>query len=177
MVTPRALNLALAAVLVALVAALMVATLRADAGTEELRRAAWLGADEVPGDLTRQHRDVALAARAETLALLTVDHRNMDALVDRVLAGATGDFARDYESRRGNLVERAVTQRSVSTGTVNALGISDLDADSATVLVAANSKARNVSTNGTNQSRFYRLRLEMVLVEGRWLASDVRTVE
>ncbi len=176
-VTLRASNLVLTAVLVALVAALVVGTLRADAGGDDLRRAAWVGADEAPGDLTRQHRDVALAARAETLALLTVDHRNMDALVDRVLAGAAGKFARNYESRRDALIERAVKQRSISTGTVNALGISDIDAESATVLVAANSKSRNVSTNGTSQSRFYRFRLEMVLVEGRWLTADVETVE
>ena len=177
MVTPRTLNLALAAVLAALVAALVVVTLRADAGVDALRRAAWVGADATPGALARQHRDVALAARAETLALLTVDHRNMDALVDRVLAGATGEFAGDYESRRDGLVERAVAQRSISTAAVSALGISDLDADSATVLVAAVSRSRNDSTNGTTQSRFYRLRLAMVLHDGRWLTAGVEAVE
>ncbi len=177
MVTPRTLNLALVAVLVALLAVVAALTLRADDGADDLRRAIGVGAAEAPGDLTQVHRDVALAARAETLALLTVDHRNMDALVERVLAGATGDFARDYGSRREALVDRAVEQRSISVGTVNALGISALDPDSATVLVAANSKSRNVSTNGTSRSRFYRFRLELVRVDGRWLTADLETVE
>jgi Mce-associated membrane protein len=176
-VTRPTLDLALATLLAALVTVLVVATLRADDGVDDLRRAAWVDADEGPGALTVRHRDVALAARGETLALLTVDHRNMDALVDRVLAGATGAFAREYAARRDALVRRAVRQQSVSSGTVAALGIDRFDGDSATVLVAANGRARNVSTNGTTQSRFYRLRLEMVRIEGRWLASAVERVE
>lgn len=177
MVSARTLNVALAAVLVALLAALLAVTLRADAGTADLRRAAWVGDDTGPGPLTREHRDVALAARAETLALLTVDHRNMDALVDRVLAGATGDFAQEYAARRDDLVERAVRQRSISGGTIAALGIDRLTADSATVLVAANGRTRNVATHGTSQSRFYRLRLDLSLVDGRWLVGGVEGVE
>lgn len=177
MVTPRTLRLALATVLLALVAALVVVTVRADDGVADLRRAAWVGPDASPGALTLQHRDVAIAARAETLALLTVDHRNMDALVDRVLAGATGAFAREYAARRDDLVRRAVRQRSVSNGTVAALGIDRLDERSATVLVAANGRAQNVSTQGTSQARYYRLRLQMELVDGRWLTAGVERVE
>ena len=176
MVTPRSLNTALAVVLVALVAALAVLTLRADDPAAQLRRAAWLEEDAGPGALTVAHRDVALAARAEVLALLTVDHRNMEPLVERVLDGATGEFARDYAARRSDLVARAREQQSVSTGSVAALGVADLRADSAAVLVAANSRVRNVETNGAPRTDFYRLRLEMALVDGRWLLADLETV-
>ena len=63
---------------------------------------AWVviaGRDEVDEELTAAQQDVAGAARAEAVAFLTVDHRDMDPLIDAVLDGATGDFAEQYASQ------------------------------------------------------------------------------
>ena len=46
----------------------------------------------------------------------------------------------------------------------------------ATVLVAANSTVTNTGTTDEGQVRYYRLRLELVREDGRWLTSDLRFV-
>ncbi len=132
--------------------------------------------DTVDDRLTDDQRGVAAAARAEALAFLTVDHQDMDPLVDAVLAGATGEFAEEYESQRDTLVREAVRTEAVSTPEVVALGVGDQSGDSATVLVAANSTVTNTSTRGEAQVRYYRLRLQLVRDGERWLTSDVEFV-
>lgn len=132
--------------------------------------------DEVDAELTAAQHDVAAAARAEALAFLTVDHRDMDALVDAVLDGATGDFAEQYAAQRETLTSEAVRTEATSTPEVVALGVGDQDDESATVLVAANSTVTNTSTGSDGQVRYYRLRLRLVRQDGRWLTSDLQFV-
>lgn len=134
------------------------------------------GRDEVDEGLTTAQHDVAAAARTEALAFLTVDHRDMDPLVDAVLDGATGDFAEQYAAQRETLTREAVRTEATSTPEVVALGVGDQDDDSATVLVAANSTVTNAGTGSEGQVRYYRLRLELVREGGRWLTSDLRFV-
>lgn len=151
---------ALSVVLVALVAGIVVL----------------LGRDE-PADerLTAAHHDVAAAASAEALAFLTVDHRTMDVVVERVLDGATGEFREQYESQSRRLTREATRTRATSAGEVVALGVSELDDDSATVLVAANSTVSNTRTEEP-QVRYYRLELGLVREDERWLTSTLRFV-
>lgn len=132
--------------------------------------------DAVDDDLTSAQREVAEAARVEALAFLTVDHTDMDPLIDAVLAGATGDFAEQYESQRDKLTSEAIRTEATSTGEVVALGVGDLDDDSATVLIAANSTVTNTSTGSSGQVRYYRLRLDLVREGERWLTSNVQFV-
>lgn len=132
--------------------------------------------DDVDQELTDTQREVAGAARAEALAFLTVDHRDMDPLVDAVLDGATGDFAKQYAAQRATLTSEAVRTEATSTPEVVSLGVGDQDDDEATVLVAANSTVTNASTGDEGQVRYYRLRLQLVREGGRWLTSDLRFV-
>lgn len=132
--------------------------------------------DDVDADLTAAQQDVAAAARREALAFLTVDHRDMDPLIDAVLDGATGGFAKQYASQRGTLTSEAVRTEATSTPEVVALGVGDQDEESATVLVAANSTVTNASTGAEGQVRYYRLRLRLVREGDRWLTSDLEFV-
>ena len=132
--------------------------------------------DDVDAALTTAQQDVAGAARAEALAFLTVDHRDMDPLVDAVLNGATGDFAEQYASQRETLTDEAVRTKATSTPEVVALGVGDQDDESATVLVAANSTVTNEGTGAEGQVRYYRLRLRLVREDDRWLTSDLQFV-
>ena len=93
-----------------------------------------------------------------------------------MLAGATGGFAEQYESQRDTLTSEAVRTEATSTGEVVALGVGDLDDESADVLVAANSTVTNTGTGGEGQVRYYRLRLDLVREGDRWLTSDVEFV-
>lgn len=134
------------------------------------------GRDEVDEELTAAQQDVAGAARAEALAFLTVDHRDMGPLIDAVLDGATGEFAEQYASQRETLTREAVRTEATSTPEVVSLGVGDQDDDTATVLVAANSTVTNTGTGAEGQVRYYRLRLELVREDGRWLTDDLRFV-
>jgi Mce-associated membrane protein len=132
--------------------------------------------DAVDTELTAAQQDVAAAARAEALAFLTVDHEDMDRLVDAVLAGATGEFAEQYAAQRETLVREAARTEATSVPEVVALGVGDQDEDSATVLVAANSTVTNTGTRGEGQVRYYRLRLELVREDDRWLTDNLQFV-
>lgn len=130
----------------------------------------------VDDDLTATQQEIATAARTEAMAFLTVDHTDMDPLIDAVLAGATGDFAEQYESQRQMLTDETVRTRATSTAEVVALGVGDFDADAADVLVAANSTVTNTGTGSEGQVRYYRLRLSLVREGDRWLTSNVEFV-
>ena len=132
--------------------------------------------DDIDAGLTAAQQDVAGAARREALAFLTVDHRDMDPLIDAVLDGATGGFAKQYASQRETLTSEAVRTEATSTPEVVALGVGDQDEESATVLVAANSTVTNTGTGADGQVRYYRLRLRLVREDDRWLTSDLQFV-
>lgn len=137
----------------------------------------WLVVSAEPADeeLTAAQHEVADAARAEALAFLTVDHRTMDVVVERVLDGATGGFREQYESQSRRFTREATRTKATSAGEVVALGVSELGEDSATVLVAANSTVTNTSTEQP-QVRYYRLELGLVREGERWLTSSLRFV-
>lgn len=116
------------------------------------------------------------AARAETLAFLEIDHTRMDQLTARVIAGATGDFKKQYTGSLKALKESATAQESISEGRVDEVGLSEVDSDSATVFVAAGSEVRNKETKGEVEDRFWRIKLSMVKESGRWLVSQLEFV-
>lgn len=139
------------------------------------------GAGATSGDsraetLSRQYRAVTRAARAETLAFLTVDYKNMDPLIAKVLAGAAGDFKQQYDRTKVTLKASAQQSQARSTGKVLSVGISDIDDTDAVVFVAADSQVSNKSTRGKSQPRYYRLKLTMVRKDGRWLTSNLQFV-
>ena len=139
------------------------------------------GAAAAPGDskaetLSRQHAQVTKAARDETLAFLTVDYMNMDPLIAKVIAGATGTFKEQYEGAQVNLKASAQQAKAVSTGEVLSVGIADIDDSSAVAFVAANSEVTNSSTKGKPQPRYYRLKLTMVRKGDAWLTSNLQFV-
>lgn len=136
------------------------------------------GASAAPGgpraeSLSKDYRVVTKAAREQTLAFLTVDHRDMDPLIAKVLAGATGAFKQQYEKAEVNLKASAQDSRAISTGKVISVGVGDIGDNDAVVLVAADSQVSNKSTKGKAQPRYYRLRLTMVRKGETWLTSNL----
>ena len=137
------------------------------------------GAAAAPGDskaeaLSKQYEDVTKAARAETLAFLTVDYKNMDPLIAKVLAGATGPFKEQYERAKVPLKATAQQGRSVATGKVKEVGIGDIDGDTAVVFVAADGSVKNKNSKGKAQPRAYRFKLTMVRKGDKWLTSNLQ---
>jgi Mce-associated membrane protein len=133
-------------------------------------------ADEDEAALSKEYRAVTKAANAETIAFLTVDYTDMDPLIDKVLAGATGPFKSQYDGAKVNLKASAQQAQAVSTGKVLSTGVSEIDSKNAVVFVAADSQVKNKSTKGTAEPRYYRLKLTMTKKSGSWLMSDLQFV-
>ncbi|WP_460819508.1 hypothetical protein [Nocardioides korecus] len=161
-------NAALALLLVALLALAALFLLRDPASGSG-------GADAALA--SARQRAVVAAAKDEATAFLTVNYQSTPVVARRVLSGATGGFAREYRAGLGELTRRARTTRAVARPTLRAVGVDRLGATRATVLVAADAQVSNRSIRGQDQSRYYRLRLELVRRDGRWLTTDLRFVD
>lgn len=125
---------------------------------------------------SQQYVDVSRAATAQVQAFLGIDHENLDAQAQAVLDGATGDFKQQYAAELDSLKQSARDQQSTAVATVLEVGISDIDATTARVLVAANTEVTSTSTDGKARTVPWRIRLDMVQQGGRWLTSGLRFV-
>jgi Mce-associated membrane protein len=154
----------------ALTAGLVAVTLLATA------LSAWLGmrlADQRDTDQRRQ--DILAAARQSALNFTSLDYRHYGRDSGNVLKNATGDFKKQFAAQTEQLTELVAQNKSVSEGQVLEAGIVRSDERSARVLVVADSKVTNTAVP-QGQARTYRLQLDLVLVGGRWLTSDVEFV-
>ena len=132
--------------------------------------------DQREATLSKEYRAVTKAAEDETIAFLTVDYTDMDPLIEKVLAGATGPFKAQYDGAKANLKASAKTAEAVSTGKILSTGVGDIDGDTAVVFIAADSQVKNKSTKGKAEPRYYRLKLTMTRKGDKWLASDLAFV-
>lgn len=120
--------------------------------------------------------DEALATAEEwTAEFLRVDHKAMDPIFKRVLAGTAPPFRDEYQRSEANLKQLARANQSVSTGEVLTAGVSELKGGTAKVFVAANSRVQNKSTKAP-QTRYYRIELQLVRQGGNWLISNLKFV-
>jgi Mce-associated membrane protein len=138
--------------------------------------ALWLSLGLYDRHGTEQRRqDVLAAARQSALNFTSLDYRHYDRDSGNVLKGATGDFKKQFAAQTGELTQLVARNKSVSQGQVLEAGITRSDAHSARVLVVADSKVTNTAVP-KGEARTYRLQLDLVLKDGRWLTSDVEFV-
>ncbi|GHD21626.1 hypothetical protein GCM10010313_55450 [Streptomyces violarus] len=123
----------------------------------------------------QRRQGVLAAARQSALNFTSLDYRHYDRDSANVLAGATGDFKKQFTAQTGQLTTLVAQNKSVSEGQVLEAGIVRSDEDSARVLVVADSKVTN-SAAPEGEARTYRLQLDLVHKDGRWLTSDVEFV-
>ncbi|MFJ8358130.1 hypothetical protein [Streptomyces sp. NPDC093984] len=136
----------------------------------------WLGlrvADRRAEEQRRQ--DILAAARQSALNFTSLDYRHYDRDSGNVLKGATGEFRKEFAAQTAELTKLVAQNKSVSEGQVLDAGIVRSDADSARVLVVADSKVTNTAAP-QGQARTYRLQLDLVREHERWLTSDVEFV-
>lgn len=123
----------------------------------------------------QRRQDILAAARRSALNFTSLDYRHYDRDSANVLKEATGDFKKQFAAQTEQLTELVAENRSVSEGQVLEAGIVRSDEDSARVLVVADSKVTNTAVPD-GEARTYRLRLDLVHRNGRWLTSDVEFV-
>jgi Mce-associated membrane protein len=136
----------------------------------------WLGIQ-----VHRQHQeaqrdqDVLAAARQLAVNFTSLDYRHYDRDSADVLAGATGEFKKEFANQTKELTKLVTANKSVSQGHVLDAGIVHADDRSARVLVVADSQVTNLAAP-KGQARNYRLQLDLVREGGRWLTSGVEFV-
>jgi Mce-associated membrane protein len=118
---------------------------------------------------------VLQAASEHAVTFLTVDYRHVQQDTTDVLAMAAGQFKQQYAASRGRLQQLVGQNKTVSTGKVLSAGVVSSDADSARVIVVADSEVRNLSSPQP-QPRHYRLQLDLTKQGGRWLVTGLQFV-
>ncbi|WP_422396965.1 hypothetical protein [Streptomyces gobiensis] len=123
----------------------------------------------------KRRQDIVAAARQMTVNFTSLNHRTYDKDSKNVLKSATGEFKEQFTAQTEELTKLVADNKSVSEGQVLEAGIVRADKDSARVLVVADSKVANVAVP-EGEARNYRLQLDLVLKDGRWLTSNVEFV-
>jgi Mce-associated membrane protein len=126
-----------------------------------------------------QARTAAILESATDIAnaFLNIDHDDVEKTVDQVRSLATGQFLQQYNKSIKGFSTAARRAKAVQTSKVVWAGLVDSDPDSATVLVATTGTVANKITHFEPQSRTYRLQLDLVDQDGKWLTRDLQFVQ
>ncbi|HEV7899310.1 MAG TPA: hypothetical protein VGP31_15870 [Planosporangium sp.] len=123
------------------------------------------------------HQQALAAARQTTVNFVSVSAATVDRDLQRVTAGATGEF-KDEFTRGAPQVRAAVVENNVdSRGSVLRTGLVSGDNDSAVVLVAVDVTVKNANAPQGRLSH-YRIQVEESkdAKSGRWLVSRLQFV-
>jgi Mce-associated membrane protein len=138
----------------------------------------WRTHGERSSDQAEQERygDVLASATAEAEAFINIRYDEAQQSIDEVAAGATGEFREQYTSSTDGVIEVLEENRSIMDGEVLWAGVVDVDNDSATVIAATTGTVSNNQTDNEPVVRNFRLQLDLVLEDGRWLTRDLQFV-
>jgi Mce-associated membrane protein len=119
---------------------------------------------------------VLAAASAETEAFINIDYKDAQASIDKVAAGATGEFKKQYTESADSVIEVLEQNESVMDGKVLWAGVVSIDADSSSVIATTSGTVANKTTEGKKSARSFRIKLDLELVDGKWLTSNLEFV-
>lgn len=125
----------------------------------------------IPSDQAR-HQAVAVAEQF-CLRMDAVDGSDTSGYVDRVSELLTTRQKAKFTSGFGEFEKLGVDKSLRGEGTIKASAVSDMDTDSATVLVAHDS---TVTTSSGTTERHYRWTVTLRKVSGKWLVDDFNPV-
>jgi Mce-associated membrane protein len=121
-------------------------------------------------------RDGAMkAARQLALDFTTYDYKTWDADSQRVLDESTGQFKQEFQAGIAAVKTDVVANKATSKGDVKEAGVVSHDKDSAQVLVIVNAVVTNTAS-ATGTERRYRIKLDLVREQDRWLTADLQVV-
>jgi len=133
-----------------------------------------------------ENRAVAAAAKNGVRAFLDIDYRDIDGRSARVLDLSTGLFRQQYADRTTDLRIATTRARSVSRGTIRAVGVHRVNRDTATAVVAADAVLSSTATRNLKPTKscpragvrcqHYRFLVTLTRAENTWLMSDLAEV-
>lgn len=131
-------------------------------------------ADRAPKDQAGNdlHTSVLQAASAQALAMANYDYQDPEAAKEKILAGATGELAEEYQKTFKSLKRVSKQAKSVLTGRIVNVGVIAADPESASVIVALAGTVENIYTDGV-RANSPTMRLELQWQDDRWLTSNL----
>ncbi|MEE6176012.1 mammalian cell entry protein [Mycobacterium sp. 050134] len=136
----------------------------------------WVGLRAHEARQAQEQRGLFLqAARQGALNLTTVDFREADADVQRILNGATGPLYDNFSKRSQPFVEVLLRTQSKSVGTVTEAGVESQSGDRAEVLVAVTVHTSTAAA-AQPEPHAWRMRLSLEKVGGVPKMSNVEFV-
>lgn len=154
----------------------VVSDKRAPGGASEIAGVKVNPLDQADREVQDRNGEILAAASRMATAFVNLDYKDADAAVEAVKAQATGNFKDQYEKSAKGLIKIAKRAESVMKGEVLWSGLVAGDEDSATVIAATTGTVANKTTDFKPQARNYRLQLELVLQDDRWLIRDLQFV-
>jgi Mce-associated membrane protein len=170
-------NLALYVVVMVAAALLVVAAVRvfqADPGPTSLPVQGVVELDASSDAEQQRYADIIDAATAEATAMINISYTDVRAAIDKVLAGATGDFKGQYAAATDALTKLFQDNQSVRKGQVLWTGVVAQDPDSATVILATTGTVATKKSPAKAEN--YRIQMQLVSEKGKWLTSDLQFV-
>ena len=127
-------------------------------------------------EATNEASDQAVHAASEAARdLSSYDYRTLESDFKTASTQTTGSLHSEYDALAQQIRATAIQQQAVSQTTVIKAGVESGTADRVTVIVFANRSATTTSSpNRLPES--LRIRMTMVKVSGRWLASDLQVL-
>ncbi len=138
--------------------------------------AGWSGYRAYESHQVDQQRNLYLqVARQGALNLTTIDWRQADADVQRILDSATGTFYDDFQSRSQPFIQVVQRVQSKSEGAISEAGLESMSGDQAQVLVAVTVKT-SVAGAADPNPRAWRMRVTVQKVGDEAKVADVEFV-
>jgi Mce-associated membrane protein len=118
---------------------------------------------------------VLVAAREEATAFFSLDYRHPDDDIKRVLALATGDFKKQYDANKAQVIAQLTAKKLVTTASIpkDGVAVEFAHGNDARVLVVVD-VTRTIGS--TTDSLRNRARIVLTRVGGHWLVSGVNQV-
>ncbi|WP_281901817.1 hypothetical protein [Phytohabitans aurantiacus] len=123
------------------------------------------------------HQRALAAAKQTSVNFVSVSASSVDRDLQRIVAGATGDFKDEFTRGQAQVRTAVVENKVESRGTVLRAGLVSGDRRSAVVLVAIDATVKNVKTPDGRASH-YRIQVDVTRdgKSGAWLVSKLQFV-
>ncbi|MBC6461370.1 nuclear transport factor 2 family protein [Actinomadura sp. HBU206391] len=115
------------------------------------------------------------AARQTAVNMVSIDYRNIQQGIDRVLGGMTGDIKNQWATQAKTISDTATKNQATSTVQSVRAGVVSIDGDSAEVIVAVTAVTSSPKVKQA-APRYYRFSMDLKRVDGRWLVSKLGLV-
>lgn len=132
--------------------------------------------EPAPADEQQRTAEQLEAASRMVNAFLNLRHDEIESNIETVKSLTTGPFLREYTEASAKLARLLRQAKATQIGEVVWAGLVAGDEDDATVIVATTGSVANKLTKFEPRARTHRLQLDLDLVDGRWLTSDLQYV-